>query len=472
MVERRSRMKTSKNTLFPIKGLPSAPEAEQALIGSLLGFGGENIFDDISSDISKEMFYSSQYAGIYEAIQSLRENNKPCDIVSVMNEIRSMGKIDEIPPHFIMETSDHGYDSGHATEHALMVKQKYLQRKAIELSHILQQQAYDDTEDIGDVLLNTGKRLDQLQQDLSGDDGNCSFKEVTEATLKDIANRMGLYASGKATGINTGLQDLNNMTSGWHGGELIILAARPAMGKTAVSLHFAKSAAKQGTPVVIFSLEMDAKSLCERFIVSECNVHPSKLKSGNINSIELQEIDRAGGLVYELPIEIKDKAAISMGHIRSKCRALHRQKKCGMVIIDYLQLIAESSNGQRNREQEISRMSREAKIIAKELNIPVILLSQLNREVDKRQDKKPILADLRESGAIEQDADMVIFVHRPEYYGISLKDSSGNEIENYGELIIAKHRNGAVGMVKFKHNGSLTKIFDYDTKGYLKQPPF
>lgn len=143
-----------------------------------------------------------------------------------------------------------------------------------------------------------------------------------------------------------------------------------------------------------------------------------------------------------------------------------------MVIIDYLQLIAESSNGQRNREQEISRMSREAKIIAKELNIPVILLSQLNREVDKRQDKKPILADLRESGAIEQDADMVIFVHRPEYYGISLKDSSGNEIENYGELIIAKHRNGAVGMVKFKHNGSLTKIFDYDTKGYLKQPPF
>lgn len=217
---------------------------------------------------------------------------------------------------------------------------------------------------------------------------------------------------------------------------------------------------------------MDAKSLCERFIVSECNVHPSKLKSGNINSIELQEIDRAGGLVYELPIEIKDKAAINMGHIRSKCRALHRQKKCGMVIIDYLQLIAESSNGQRNREQEISRMSREAKIIAKELNIPVILLSQLNREVDKRQDKKPILADLRESGAIEQDADMVIFVHRPEYYGISLKDSSGNEIENYGELIIAKHRNGAVGMVKFKHNGSLTKIFDYDTKGYLKQPPF
>ena len=146
-----------------------------------------------------------------------------------------------------------------------------------------------------------------------------------------------------------------------------------------------------------------------------------------------------------------------MSYIRATCRLYHRQNKCGMVIIDYLQLITESSNGTRNREQEIARMSREAKIIAKELNVPVILLSQLNREVDKRQDKKPILADLRESGAIEQDADMVIFVHRPEYYGISVNDSSGHEIYNYGELIIAKHRNGSVGTVKFKHNGSLDR---------------
>lgn len=453
--------------------MPSAPKAEQAVNGSLLSFGGEKVFDAISSDLSKDMFHDIRHAILYEAIQSLLTNNKPCDIVSVMNEVRSMGKIEEVPPHFIAETSNHGYDSFHAVEHALMIKQKYLQRKAIELSHILQQQAYDDTEDIGDVLFNAGKSLEQMQQDLIGKNDAQSFKDIAKAALKNIEHKMGLYASGQQTGITTGLQDLNSMTSGWHGGELIVLAARPAMGKTAVSLHFAKSAAKQGIPVVIFSLEMDSISLFERFIASESNVHPSKLKSGNINNEELQAIDHStGSILYNLPITINDNAAISMSYIRSICRLHYRQGKCGLVIIDYLQLVTESSNGNRNREQEISRMSREAKIIAKELNVPVILLSQLNRDVDKRPDKKPILADLRESGAIEQDADMVMFVHRPEYYGISAKDSSGQEISNYGELIIAKHRNGSVGTVKFKHNGSLTKIFDYDTRERLENTPF
>lgn len=466
-------MKTNKSTLSQVKGMPNAPEAEQAVNGSLLSFGGDKVFNAISSDLSTDMFFDIRNAILYEAIRSLYASNKPCDIVSVTNEIRSMGKIEEVPPHFIAETLNHGYDSFHAVEHALMIKQKYLQRKAIELSHILQQQAYDDTEDIGDVLFNAGKALEQMQQNLIGKSEAQSFKDIAQSALKNIDRKMGLYSSGQQTGITTGLQDLDDMTSGLHGGELIVLSARPAMGKTAVSLHFGKSAAKQGIPVVIFSLEMDSISLYERFIASESNVHPSKLRSGNISQDELQQIDKAvGGTLHTLPITINDNAAISMSYIRAMCRMFHRQNKCGMVIIDYLQLITESSNGTRNREQEIARMSREAKIIAKELNVPVILLSQLNREVDKRPDKKPILADLRESGAIEQDADIVIFVHRPEYYGISINDSSGREIHNYGELIIAKHRNGSVGTVKFKHNGSLTKIFDYDTKGYTENNPF
>lgn len=457
-------MKSVKNTLYPIKGMPSAPEEEQAIIGSLLSFGGEKVFDAISSDLTKEMFYDNRYGVLYEVIQDLIAANKPCDIVSVSNKIRSMGKLEEVPPHFIAETSNHGYDSFHAVEHALVIKQKYLQRKSIELSHILLQQAYDDTEDIGDVLFNAGKVLELMQQDLIGKNDAMSFKDIAKAAMRNIEMKIGLYASGRQTGISTGLQDLDRVNSGWHGGELIVLAARPAMGKTAVSLHFAKSAAKQRIPVVIFSLEMDSVSLFERFIASESNVHPSKLRSGNISKEELQAIDHSTGCVlYNLPITINDNAAINMSYIRSICRLHYRQGKCGLVIIDYLQLITESSKGTRNREQEISRMSREAKVIAKELNIPVILLSQLNREVDKRPDKKPILADLRESGAIEQDADIVVFVHRPEYYGISVKDSSGHDIENYGELIIAKHRNGSVGTVKFKHNGTLTKILDYNT---------
>ncbi len=252
--------------------MPNAPEAEQAVIGSLLNFGGDKVFDAISPELNKDMFYDNRYAVLYNAIQSLYANNKPCDIVSVSNEIRSMGKIDEVPLHFIAETSNYGYDSFHVVEHALMVKQKYLQRKAIELSHILQQQAYDDTEDIGDVLFNAGKALEQMQQDLIGQSESQSIKDIAQSALKNIERKMGMYSSGQQTGITTGLQDLNDMNSGWHGGELIVLAARPAMGKTAVSLHFGKSAAIQGIPVVIFSLEMDSVSLYERFIASESNV--------------------------------------------------------------------------------------------------------------------------------------------------------------------------------------------------------
>ena len=221
-------MKTNKYTPSPIKGMPNAPEAEQAVNGSLLSIGGDKVFDAISSDLRTDMFFDIRNAILYEAIRSLHASNKPCDIVSVTNEIRSMGKIEEVPPHFIAETLNHGYDSFHAVEHALMVKQKYLQRKAIELSHILQQQAYDDTEDIGDVLFNAGKALEQMQQDLIGQSESQSFKDIAQSALKNIERKMGLYSSGKQTGITTGLQDLNDMNSGWHGGELIVLAARPA----------------------------------------------------------------------------------------------------------------------------------------------------------------------------------------------------------------------------------------------------
>ena len=209
-------MKTNKSTPSPIKGMPNAPEAEQAVIGSLLSFGGDKVFDAISPELNKDMFYDNRYAVLYNAIQSLYANNKPCDIVSVSNEIRSMGKIDEVPLHFIAETSNYGYDSFHVVEHALMVKQKYLQRKAIELSHILQQQAYDDTEDIGDVLFNAGKALEQMQQDLIGQSESQSFKDIAQSALKNIERKMGMYSSGQQTGITTGLQDLNDMNSGYN----------------------------------------------------------------------------------------------------------------------------------------------------------------------------------------------------------------------------------------------------------------
>ncbi len=450
--------------------LPHAPEAEESLIGSLTSPAGARILDEVSTDLAPEMIYDIQRSIIYSAILALRQENKPIDFSLVLDKISQMGKGDEVPRNIIAQLFARGYDLHHAELHALIIKQKYLQRKTIELSQTLNQQAFDDTQDIGDVLFAAGNQIEQLQGSLIGTSGIKSIKEVAHSSYSEIDRKVGLFASGKQTGITTGLCDLNTSTTGWKGGELIILAARPAMGKTAVALHMAKSASKEGTPVVIFSLEMDGNSLFERLIASECSVHPSKLKSGNLSADEINSIGTASGILYNLPVHIDDNSSVNMGYIRSVSRLLHRQGKCGMIVIDYLQLISESGASNRNREQEISRMSREAKIIAKELNIPVILLSQLNREVDKRPDKKPILADLRESGSIEQDADMVIFVHRPEYYGIEVQDN-GHTVSNYGELLICKHRNGQTGKVKFKHNGTLTKIFDYDTRGYSDVVP-
>lgn len=454
-------MKTDQKKAKPLFGnvTPKAPDAEQAVVGALINFA--DAWDEVQF-LTPAMFYESCHQAIFEAIVSLKKKNRAVDLITVYQEIAAQGKGEEITPWFLTQLSGPIVSSAHILEHALIVKQKHLQRQVIEFAMQVQSKAYTDSEDIGDVLFDAGKSIENLQEVHVGQDEESSYEDITKLFYQDIQLRMSKYSGNQQPGITTGLTSLNSITSGWQGSELIILAARPAMGKTAMALHFAQSAAQAGTHVVIFSLEMSKVSLYKRSVLSEGNdITPGHLKSGNLAN-DLHSIDKSVARLYKLPIYVDDNANVNMAGIRSKSRLLHKKKKCGMVIIDYLQLITAEKSRQANREQEIATMSREAKLLAKELDIPVILLSQLNRDLEKRQNKQPQLSDLRESGAIEQDADMVVFIHRPGYYGQVISDKEGNRIENAGELIIAKYRNGPTGKVKFKHNDTLTKIVDFN----------
>ena len=286
---------------------------------------------------------------------------------------------------------------------------------------------------------------------------------------KEARKREKLAKEGKCTGIDTGLLQLNKLTGGWQPSKLIILAARPSMGKTAIMLHFSIRAARSGIPVCIYNLETSNTELINRMILACSNIDACRYKSGFMSHEDWNEFEKAKRELTGLPIYIDDcSSSVSMQYIRNHSRQMQKKGKCGIVFVDYLQL-AEMRLEERNRtrEQEVAQASRQAKIIAKELNVPFILLSQLSRDVEKRGGtRRPMLSDLRESGAIEQDADLVMFIYRAAYYGMK-EDAAGNSLAGIGELIMAKNRDGGVGEVPFSHNPSMTKIFDFDP--YLEE---
>lgn len=327
-------------------------------------------------------------------------------------------------------------------------------RQFVSRMHTLLASAADKTIDIADLLDDAGKAIDTISTDLAPDDGTKAIQEICNDVYTAYAERVESAAKGKTSGITTGLHKLDEATGGWHPGDLAILAARPGVGKTAMMLHFAISAAQSGTPVAVFSLEMTARSLAERLFVGLSDINADRFKRGILYTEETLRLEQAGNLISTLPITIIDTAILSMRKIKNIAMRLHRQGKCGALFIDYLQLVdMRTDNNHYNREQEVAAASRMAKIIAKELNIPVILLSQLNRSVETRAAeggmRRPQLSDLRESGAIEQDADMVLFICRSE-----------NDGENRGELILSKNRNGRTGTLPFLHNESITRIYD------------
>lgn len=432
--------------------------SERIVLGTMLN--EKTAINEALPLLNEDCFSIELHRDIFKAIQALDERRKSPDVLTVRDYLRK--KSVDLDISELMNISGNFAFTG-LSDHIAIIINNYAERKAA--AFMAFQAERIKSEDIEDVLIDLSKETDQLLQFLSGSNESEHIVEPLGRALKQMYDRKTQYEQGKPTGISTGLADLNRAIGGWQKSDLIIIAARPAMGKTALALHFAKSAAKAGAPVAIFSLEMSSESLADRLLLSEAEVQPEFFRHGKLSQNECQDIERACGIIDRLPIYVDSNASVSMTYIRSKCRILHKKGRCEMVVIDYLQLISERKNQGRNREQEVAAMSREAKILAKDLNIPVLLLSQLNRSVEQRSEKRPVLSDLRESGAIEQDADLVIMIHRPEYYDDFKTNSSQEYPDNYGELLLLKNRNGTTGIIPFQHNGSLTKIFDSYQRG-------
>ncbi len=441
---------------------PQATDLEEVVIGAMMV--DKKGIDDAIDILTPDCFYDTRHQVIYEAIMTLFKEAKPIDLMTISSQLKSDGKIDLAGGDFyLISLSQKVGSSAHIEHHARIVLQKYIQRRLISIAAEIQEEAYDETADVLDML----------------DSAEAKLFEVTQGNLKKGAEAAGslvqqaidkIQADSKKegmSGIATGFTKLDDLTSGWQPTDLIIIAARPAMGKTAFVISMAKNIAiKFKHPVALFSLEMSSVQLITRMISSETGLSSEKLKKGNLEPYEWEQLNVKVKNLSEAPIYIDDTPALSIFDLRAKARRLVSQNGVKIIIIDYLQLMtAGGSGGGGNREQEISMISRNLKALAKELEVPVIALSQLSRAVESRGgSKRPQLSDLRESGAIEQDADIVSFIYRPEYYDFTeWDDDEHSPCAGQAEIMIAKHRNGGLDNVRLKFEGHLTRFSDLET---------
>jgi replicative DNA helicase len=454
---------------------PQAVDLEKAVLGALML--EKDAYSVVSDILKPECFYLESHQLIYTAIVDLASRQDPIDMLTVTEQLRRNGTLDKIHdenndakgPFYIVELTSRVASAAHIEYHARIVAQKYLARELITFSSDVQTKAFDEKEDVDDLMQEAEGKLFEISQ-------RNVKKDVTQinpviATAIDQLEAASNRKEG-LSGLATGFHDLDKITSGWQNSDLVIIAARPAMGKTAFVLSMAKNMALDyQTPVAVFSLEMSNVQLVNRLIVNACEIPGEKIKSGQLTGVEWEQLLHRVKTLYDIPLYIDDTPSLSVFELRTKARRLVREHGVKMIIIDYLQLMNASGMQFGSREQEVSTISRSLKGLAKELNIPIIALSQLNRSVESRQGdgKRPQLSDLRESGAIEQDADMVCFIHRPEYYKIT-EDESGNDLRGLAEIIIAKHRNGAVGDVRLRFKGEFARFQNLDDDTSLANP--
>jgi len=393
---------------------------------------------------------------------TLALHQEPIDMHTVTEQLRKSGTIDEIGgPYYITLLTAKVSSAAHLEYHARIIVQKFLARELIRVSTEIQTKAFDDKVDVDDLMQEAeGMLFEVSQRNLK--------KDVTQINpvIEEARHRMLVAATKQgASGVPSGFHALDKVTSGWQRSDLIIIAARPAMGKTAFILSMAKNmAVDYNSPVAVFSLEMSNVQLVNRLIMNVCQLEGEKIKNGQLDTYEWEKFDRDINMLLDAPVFVDDTPSLSVFELRSKARRLVKEHKVQCIIIDYLQLMNASGMGFGSREQEVSIISRSLKGLAKELDIPIIALSQLNRGVEGRtgiEGKRPQLSDLRESGAIEQDADMVCFIHRPEYYKIT-EDAQGNSLLGIAEVIVAKHRNGATADVQLKFVGTYAKFMNKD----------
>lgn len=440
---------------------PQAIEIEEAVLGALML--ERDALTNVIEILKPHSFYKDANRLIFEAIVMLFNNSEPVDIKTVVHRLRKNGHLEIVGGAFyVSELTTKVNSAANIEYHARIISEQSIKRDLIHISSDLQTEAYEDTTDVFDL-------LDKAQQslfDISESHIRKNFDKMSSLmhqTIQEIEERKN--QTDGLTGIASGFTALDRITAGWQRSDLVIIAARPAMGKTAFVVTALRNAAVQfNTPVAIFSLEMSSIQLVQRMVSAEAELESDKLRKGNLQPYEWQQLISKTGKLSEAPIFIDDTPALSILELRAKCRRLVAQHGVSLVVIDYLQLMSgdTSKGGGGNREQEIASISRALKGIAKELNIPVIALSQLSRAVETRGgDKRPMLSDLRESGSIEQDADMVMFLYRPEYYGIT-QDENGMPLQGVGEVIIAKNRHGKIENVQLKFVGKFTKFEDLD----------
>ena len=456
---RSSRQQPIDNTYAHVQ--PQALDIERAVLGALLI--DKDAYAVVCEMLFPESFYEPRNQMIYAAIRDLSMDEKPVDVLTVTEQLARSGKLVEAGgPAYIAEISSRVATSAHIEYHARIVAQKFLARQLIQFAGDVETKAFDETIDVDELMQHAEGALFELSQKNMKKDYT-QIDPVIKNAL-DVLNKAAANTSG-LTGVPTGYHKLDEITSGWQASDLVISAGRPAMGKTSFALSMAKNiAADYQLPMAFFSLEMSNVQLVNRLISNCCEIQGSKILNGQLQRDEWDRLDNRINSLMGAPLYIDDTPGLSVFELRTKARRLVREHGVKIIMIDYLQLM--NANGMRfsSRQEEVSTISRSLKGLAKELDIPILALSQLNRGVESREGlegKRPQLSDLRESGAIEQDADMVLFVHRPEYYHI-YQDDHGRDLHGMAQIIIAKHRKGATGDVLLTFRGEFTRFEDPD----------
>ncbi len=436
---------------------PQAPDLEEAVLGAMML---EKQAPEKVLDILKEhTFYSDVHREIFVAIKHLYESGNPVDILTVTDQLRKEGKLELAGgAYYITKLTNKVSSAANIEYHARILIQKQIQRELIRISGEIGRRAFDEQIDAFELLDEAEKNLFSIKDESI----KRNYSKIDDLISKAIKQIESITSNEGLTGVPSGFTQLDHLTSGWQNSDLVIIAGRPGMGKTAFVLTIARNAAvDHKLPVAIFSLEMSSIQLVTRLIAGEAEITSDKLKKGNLQPFEWEQLNANVARLSEAPLYIDDTPALSIFDLKAKARRLKKHQNIALIIIDYLQLMKGDDKNIGNREQEISYISRSLKELAKELDVPVITLAQLSREVEKRSDKLPILSDLRESGSIEQDADIVGFIYRPEYYKI-YQDAEGNDLHGIGQIIIEKHRNGPTGKANLKFRGEFAKFSDLD----------
>jgi replicative DNA helicase len=451
--------------------MPQAPDMEKAVLGALMI--DKDAYLEVCDLLKPESFYEPRNQMVYEAIQQLNMEENPVDVLTVVDKLEKTGKLNEVGGlGYIADLSSMVVTSANIEYHANVVAEKYLARQMAHYVSIVGKKTFDETYDIKDVI----QEADSLLLEISQKNVKKDYSLLAPIVNQAVKIVEAAYSNeGGITGISTGFYKLDEMTCGWQKSDLVIIAGRPAMGKTAFALSLAKNiAVDQKIPMAIFSLEMTSVQLANRLMANNCQIEGNKLMSGQLKRDDWDRLDKNLNSLLEAPLYIDDTASLPIMELRTKVRRLIKEHHIELVMVDYLQLMTASGMKYNSRQEEISLISRALKGIAKEFNIPVIALSQLNRGVDTREGpegKRPRLSDLRESGAIEQDADMVIFLHRPEYYGLYQSEDGLIDYHRKAEVIISKHRKGATGIIMMDFKGEYTRFENEEDNRLNNCPP-